>query len=33
MIKNKLDKDNIIEEGKNLLFLDFVVDYCKGMIG
>ncbi|HBG7678593.1 pyruvate carboxylase [Clostridioides difficile] len=33
MTKNKLDKDNIIEEGKNLSFPDSVVDYCKGMIG
>ena len=33
MTKNKLNKDNIIEEGKKLSFPDSVVDYCKGMIG
>lgn len=33
MVKNKLDKDNIISQGKNLSFPDSVVDYCKGMIG
>ena len=33
MVKNKLNKDNIISEGKNLSFPDSVVDYCKGMIG
>ncbi|MDR1774730.1 MAG: pyruvate carboxylase, partial [Clostridioides sp.] len=33
MTKNKLTKENIIEEGKNLSFPDSVVDYCKGMIG
>lgn len=33
MSKNKLDKYNIVEEGKNLSFPDSVVDYCKGMIG
>ncbi|MCG4734589.1 hypothetical protein L0M92_13370, partial [Casaltella massiliensis] len=30
---NKLDKDNIVSEGKNLSFPDSVVDYCRGMIG
>ncbi|MCU9813882.1 pyruvate carboxylase [Paraclostridium sp. AKS73] len=33
MVKNKLDKDNIVSEGKNLSFPDSVVDYCRGMIG
>ena len=33
MVKNKLDKNNILIEGKNLAFPDSVVDYCKGMIG
>ena len=33
MTKNKLDKENIYEEGKHLAFPDSVVDYCKGMIG
>ncbi len=33
MVKNKLDKNNIIEEGKKLSFPDSVLDYCKGMIG
>ena len=33
MTKNNLDKDNIIEEGKNLSFPDSVLDYCRGMIG
>ncbi len=33
MTKNKLDEENIIEEGKKLSFPDSVVDYCKGMIG
>jgi pyruvate carboxylase len=33
MVKNKLDKENIIAEGKNLAFPDSVVDYCRGMIG
>ena len=33
MVKNKLDKNNILIEGNNLAFPDSVVDYCKGMIG
>ncbi|WP_042278161.1 pyruvate carboxylase [[Clostridium] dakarense] len=33
MAKNKLNKENIIQEGKKLSFPDSVVDYCKGMIG
>ncbi|MDB8790065.1 pyruvate carboxylase [Romboutsia sp. 1001216sp1] len=33
MVKNKLDKNNIIEEGEKLSFPDSVLDYCKGMIG
>ena len=33
MTKNKLNEENIIEEGKKLSFPDSVVDYCKGMIG
>ncbi|MGL4911696.1 MAG: pyruvate carboxylase [Romboutsia sp.] len=33
MVKNKLTKDNIIEEGEKLSFPDSVLDYCKGMIG
>lgn len=33
MVKNKLDKNNIVSEGKNLSFPDSVVDYCRGMIG
>ncbi|RDY22747.1 pyruvate carboxylase [Romboutsia maritimum] len=33
MTKNKLDKNNIIDEGKKLSFPDSVVDYCRGMIG
>lgn len=33
MVKNKLNKNNIITEGKNLSFPDSVVDYCRGMIG
>ncbi len=33
MVKNKLDKNNILIEEKNLAFPDSVVDYCKGMIG
>ncbi|MDR0880458.1 MAG: pyruvate carboxylase [Clostridioides sp.] len=33
MTKNKLTKENILEEGKNLSFPDSVVDYCKGNIG
>ncbi|MGX4601652.1 pyruvate carboxylase [Faecalimicrobium sp. JNUCC 81] len=33
MAKNKLNKANIIQEGKKLSFPDSVVDYCKGMIG
>ena len=33
MAKNKLNRSNIIEEGKKLSFPDSVVDYCKGMIG
>lgn len=33
MAKNKLNKTNIIQEGKKLSFPDSVVDYCKGMIG
>lgn len=33
MVKNKLNKGNIIEEGQKLSFPDSVVDYCKGMIG
>lgn len=33
MSKNKLDEENILEEGKKLSFPDSVVDYCKGMIG
>ena len=33
MTKNKLTKDNIIEEGEKLSFPDSVLDYCKGMIG
>ena len=33
MVKNKLNKENIISEGKNLSFPDSVVDYCRGMIG
>ena len=33
MTKNELDKENIVEQGKNLSFPDSVVDYCKGMIG
>lgn len=33
MAKNKLSKENIIQEGKKLSFPDSVVDYCKGMIG
>ncbi|WP_250675427.1 pyruvate carboxylase [Paraclostridium ghonii] len=33
MVKNKLNKNNIIAQGKNLSFPDSVVDYCRGMIG
>ncbi|MGL5756267.1 MAG: pyruvate carboxylase [Paraclostridium sp.] len=33
MVKNQLNKENILVEGKNLSFPDSVVDYCKGMIG
>ena len=33
MVKNNLNKDNIIQEGEKLSFPDSVVDYCKGMIG
>ncbi|WP_270943000.1 pyruvate carboxylase [Romboutsia lituseburensis] len=33
MTKNKLTKENIIEEGEKLSFPDSVLDYCKGMIG
>lgn len=33
MTKNKLTKENIIEEGKKLCFPDSVLSYCKGMIG
>lgn len=33
MVKNKLNKENIIEQGSKLSFPDSVVDYCKGMIG
>lgn len=33
MVKNNLNKDNIIQEGEKLSFPDSVVDFCKGMIG
>ncbi|KXZ39952.1 pyruvate carboxylase [Alkalithermobacter thermoalcaliphilus JW-YL-7 = DSM 7308] len=33
MVKNKLNKENIIEKGESLSFPDSVVDYFKGMIG
>jgi len=33
MLKNGLDKDNILETGKDLSYPDSVVDYFKGMIG
>ena len=33
MVKNKLNKENIIEQGSQLSFPDSVVDYCRGMIG
>jgi pyruvate carboxylase len=33
MVKNDLDKDNIIEKGNSLSFPDSIVDYFKGMIG
>lgn len=33
MVKNELDKNNILEKGKNLSFPDSVTDYFKGMIG
>ena len=33
MVKNQLNKENILVEGKNLSFPDSVVDYCRGMIG
>lgn len=33
MVKNQLDKNNILEEGKKLSFPDSVLDYCRGMIG
>jgi len=33
MLKNGLNKDNILEKGKNLSYPDSVVDYFKGMMG
>lgn len=33
MLKNGLNKDNILERGKNLSYPDSVVDYFKGMMG
>ncbi|OPJ57294.1 pyruvate carboxylase [Alkalithermobacter paradoxus] len=33
MVKNGLDKDNIVEKGRSISFPDSVVDYFKGMIG
>lgn len=33
MLKNGLNKDNILEKGKNLSYPDSVVDYFRGMMG